>query len=417
MLTRPTEYNRCPSSKRSMTFNRFDYLEIGQQPDPDESAGADGERRAATDAGSFGPPGESVPGEQPDRGPRAGRRNRKSYEPQIASDSQYGDAPGPSLVTYHPSSHQQLGPDGIEIRAVEVFGSRGAGIGEFNFPAGLAVDSDGILFVADVYNHRVQRITPDGGVGIVGTRGSGKTQFLAPSGVAVDANRAFYIVELGNHRVQKFSCDGLLDFVIGKQGGGAGEFRSPAAICISPTTHEILVADTGNGRVQRFAPSGKYIGSLGAAGSIQPALVNPQAVTCDQLGNIYVADTLSNRIARYDPLGRFTGHFGGVLTQRMTTLAPNVRFSEPHALACNQRGDIFIADGNNGPGRVVVLTSDTGTVRATVDEPGRGLGKLSRPGGIAIGPRVRADYPDGVPRADLYLSDTMNHRIIRFTCT
>jgi sugar lactone lactonase YvrE len=403
-----------------MAFDRFDFLEIGRQPDADEAAESDVIRPPGIHydpVPSPGPSAEVVPGEKPDRGPRAGRRGPGSSRPSPSAQGERSNAPGQGLLTYLPDGQTRPAPDSVELRAVEVFGTRGDGIGEFNFPAGIAVDSTGVLFIADVYNHRVQRITPDGGVGIVGTRGSGRTQFLAPSGVAVDAQRSFYIVELGNHRVQKFSCDGMLELVIGKLGDGNGEFRSPGGICISPTTHEILVADTGNGRVQRFSHTGKYIGSLGAPGTIYPALVNPQSITCDQTGNIYVADTLSNRIARYDPVGRFTGHFGGVLTVKATPLAPNVRFSEPHALACNQRGDIFIADGNNGTGRIVVLASDTGVVRLTLDEPGQGLGRFSSPGGIALSPQVRYDHPDGVPRADLYLADTMNHRIIRFACT
>src|SRR5580704_17890716 len=73
-----------------------------------------------------------------------------------------------------------------ELRAVEVIGGRGIKAGLFNFPGGIAIDSCGVLYVADSYNHRVQRITPDGGVSIVGGRGQARTQFLSPQGVAVD---------------------------------------------------------------------------------------------------------------------------------------------------------------------------------------------------------------------------------------
>ncbi len=342
------------------------------------------------------------------------------------SASRGGDGEtGRGISTYSPPAASSVHRAGsLELRAVEFFGSRGTAAGQFNFPAGIAVDRSGILFVADVYNHRVQRITPDGGVAIVGSRGSGRTQFLAPTGVAVDAERAFYVVEQGNHRVQKFSAEGVLQLVFGRMGNRPGEFQGPMGICVA-LNGDILVADTGNGRVQRFSRAGQYLSSMGVAGSLQPPLTNPQAVTTDSHGNIYVADTLAHRIARYDPLGRFTGHFGGVIKRRKPggdngggeTETESVRFTEPHGIACTLNGQLFISDGDHGPGRLVALSAETGAVQLAVTDPGRNLGKLSRPSGVAISARMRSDFPDGLPRADLYLADSANHRIIRFTST
>jgi DNA-binding beta-propeller fold protein YncE len=390
-----------------MTYDRFGFLEFGQPTDPEAQTTSSTDESAKPDAGAGVSGGER-------------RRNKARQVDQSECPAPYDPPQSDPFrrgLTTIQTSGSAASFDPIEIKVAEVFGTKGAGIGEFNYPVGVAVDNAGILFVADVHNHRVQRITPDGGVSIIGTRGVGRMQFIGPTGVAVDEYRSFYIVEQGNARVQKFSFDGLLELTFGRQGVKAGEFRAPTGICVSPATGEILVADTGNKRVQRFTMSGQYIGSLGAAGTVQPPLANPQSIACDHIGNIYVADTSANRIARYDPLGRFTGHFGGVLPSPMTPLAPNVRFSQPQCLACNTRGEIFVGDTGGGTGQVVVLTSDTGQVRTTITDPGRGIGRLSRPCGIAIGPRVRLGNSDGIPRADLYVADTMNHRIIRFTCT
>ncbi len=407
-----------------MASNRFDFLEISGQPDGGSADKPAHEQPAAGEP--FGPAhlkvDEPVPALETqhnsnielDEGAIPRYPFESFVEPQRPQPQMGQGGRGAGLTTYHAPEQQRL-PGEMDIRAVEVFGSRGSAVGEFNFPTGLAIDRDGILFVADVYNHRVQRITPDGGVALVGSRGTSKTQFLAPAGIACDADRSFYVVEQGNNRVQKFTKDGTLQMVFGRKGDRAGEFRAPMGICISAATHEILVADTGNGRVQRFTMAGEYLGALGAAGSLQPPLTNPQTVACDHHGNIYVADTLANRIARYDPLGRFTGHFGGLLTRGLNAPSPNVRFTEPHALACSVRGDLFVADGNHGAGRLVVMASDTGAVKATLADPGGRLGELARPGGIAVATQMRSGFPDGLPRADLYLADTMNHRIIRFT--
>ena len=68
-------------------------------------------------------------------------------------------------------------------RVVEVIGGPGAGIGQFASPAGLAVDHDGNLYVADSYHHRIQRITPAGDVSALGRRGAGPGEFLNPQAV------------------------------------------------------------------------------------------------------------------------------------------------------------------------------------------------------------------------------------------
>jgi tripartite motif-containing protein 71 len=393
-----------------MASNRFDFLEFSQDPDengqpdadlpfgPAHLKDAEPPAHAAGSASTVPPPTA--------RPPRA--------EATIVHPSTDKPQQAPSLTLKTQQEKATPKPDSFVLRAEEVFGTRGSAAGQFNFPAGVAVDRTGILFVADVYNHRLQRITPDGSVAIVGSRGSGRTKFLAPTGVAVDADRAFYVVEQGNHRVQKFSSEGVLELVFGRMGSKPGEFRSPMGICISIATGEILVADTGNGRVQRFSMGGEYVGSLGGPGSVQPPLANPQSVAVDHIGNIFVADTLGNRVARYDPIGRFTGHFGGVI-RAQSNFAPNVRFTEPHAIAASTAGDLFIADGDQGPGRLVVMNSDTGAVRTVVEDAGRGLGKLQRPGGITVSTAPRSGYADGLGRLDVYVSDTVNHRIIRFS--
>ena len=404
-----------------MASNRFDFLEIGEQERLRQLQ--ERQRQESGEEPIEAPPEVNADATEEQR-PR--RRSGSAGQAQ-ATDSSFDEAAewssqrvaSQKRIASEPSYgvETSTGPARIEIKAVEVFGQRGGAAGEFNFPAGIAVDAAGILYVADTYNHRIQRITPDGGVAIVGSRGSGRTRFLAPTAVAVDVERSFYVVEQGNARVQKFAADGVLQLVFGRQGHRDGEFRAPMGIFVSPTTREILVADTGNARIQRFTQAGEYIGSLGAAGSVQPLLRSPQSVTCDAAGNIYVADTLANRISRYDPLGRFSGHFGGVLGKGAAQAPVNVRFYEPHALACHPRGDLFIADAADSSGRLVVMTSDTGAVLASIEDAGYNLGKLQRPGGIAIAPRLTTTYEHGRPIADIYLADTMNHRIIRFECS
>ena len=303
------------------------------------------------------------------------------------------------------------------LRIVEVLGERGTQAGQFQYPTGLAVDPEGILFVADSYAHRLQRITPGGGVSVIGGRGSGRAQFLSPQGVATDNDGAFYVAEQGNCRVQKFTREGVLTLVFGRPGREDGEFLGPTAITVAPSTGDIYVADTGGSRVQRFNAEGRFLNSLGAPG---PGLSSPQAVAAAPGGALYVAETFAQRLVRFDPLGRLDQQIGG--TRRAGPAAPAISLHQPRALAIDSAGLLYVADaGEPNPltgetrGRLQCLSlMDEGPVVATIEKIGRSLGSLLRPGGLAIGPPSDKPQPGRAVWGDIYVADTLNHRILRF---
>lgn len=307
------------------------------------------------------------------------------------------------------SGRRRRGGNGGEgrLRLTEVIGSQGVGAGQFNVPTGLAVDTSGILFVADSYNHRLQRITPGGGVSPIGGRGNGRGQFLSPQGVATDARQAFYIVEQGNHRVQKYSANGVLELIFGRPGRGRGELRGPMGIAVAPGTGDIYVADTGNRRVQRFDRDGNFLSTLGASGGLYAPLVSPQALAVDARDNLFVADTFANRVVQYDPLGRPSSQFHPAGLQ------------SPCALACDAAGLLYVGDSapsNAGDlevtGRIHVMGAESGKSHSMVASL-NGSGPLLRPGGLAVTRASGTVSADGIP-AELYVADTMNHRILRF---
>jgi tripartite motif-containing protein 71 len=307
------------------------------------------------------------------------------------------------------------------LRIVEVLGERGLNAGQFQYPTGLAVDSDGILFIADSYAHRLQRITPNGGVSIIGGRGGGRAQFLSPQGVATDGDGSFYVVEQGNCRVQKFTRGGGLELVFGRAGREAGEFQGPTAIAVAPGSGDIYVADTGNSRVQRFRSDGRFLNMLGAPGAYGPGLSSPQAVAAEPGGALYAAETFAGRLVRFDPLGRLDQQIGGIKTRRSSS-ASAITMHQPRALALDPAGLLYVADaGEPDPltgetrGRLqCLLLREDRPVIATIEKIGRSLGSLLRPGGLAVGPPSDKPQPGRISWGDLYVADTMNHRILRF---
>ena len=91
-----------------------------------------------------------------------------------------------------------------------MFGSRGFGKGYFNFPFGVAFDSEGLVYVADTNNHRIQQFTPEGKhLSSFGTKGSAPGQLTFPRDITVDDNDLLYICEgTPNRRVSIFTIFG-----------------------------------------------------------------------------------------------------------------------------------------------------------------------------------------------------------------
>src|SRR4030043_422691 len=81
----------------------------------------------------------------------------------------------------------------VHYRVKEQIGGPGKALGQFYSPGGLAVDGGGDLYVADTYNHRIQKITPSGDVYGFFSRGKGAGSLLHPQGVAVDAVGCIYV--------------------------------------------------------------------------------------------------------------------------------------------------------------------------------------------------------------------------------
>ena len=160
---------------------------------------------------------------------------------------------------------------------VTKWGSEGTGEGQFDGLESVDVDSEGNVYVADVGNHRIQKFNPDGQFLLSwGSFGSEPGQFDSPAGVAVDNNDNIFITDVDNHRVQVFTNNGEFITQIGwpeeasselitpagssvgaccTEGDGDGQFNAPEGIDVDPE-NRVLVADTGNNRIQVFSETG-----------------------------------------------------------------------------------------------------------------------------------------------------------------
>lgn len=179
------------------------------------------------------------------------------------------------------------------------------------WPAGIALDKGGNVYVADEWRNQIVVFTKDGEfVTRWGSTGSGAGQMDGPNGIAFDAQDNLLVVDGRNHRVQKFSKDGKFISQFGKQGSRNGDLNMPWGIALDRDGN-IFVADWRNDRVQKFSKDGKFMLKVGASGTKDGQLNRPTGVAVDKDGYIYVTDWGNDRVQVFDSQGRFAAKLLG----------------------------------------------------------------------------------------------------------
>ncbi|MCP3676434.1 MAG: hypothetical protein GY721_02250, partial [Deltaproteobacteria bacterium] len=182
----------------------------------------------------------------------------------------------------------------------------------FGYPTGAAVDRRGNLYIADRQTHTVRKITADGIVTTIGGNGypgfaDGKgigTHLRESISVAVDADGVVYVADSGNNAIRTISTDGRLSTLAGGGGKGYRDGRGRDALFAWPTgialdvVGNIYVCDSMNNRIRRVTPDG--VVSTVAGGSI-PGFADgyghyarfnfPTGIFVDRTGSIYIADS------------------------------------------------------------------------------------------------------------------------------
>ncbi|MEO5960088.1 MAG: immunoglobulin domain-containing protein [Opitutaceae bacterium] len=179
------------------------------------------------------------------------------------------DAAGNVYVTDHNNSRVQkfrVQFNGTNWTAQHIggWGSLGAGNGQFNGIYGITLDASGNLWVADGFNHRLQKFDANGGfLGVIGSFGSGNGQFITPTWVNFDSTGAYYVAEtnsnpqntaaadIQNQRIQKFTSAGVFVTKWGGYGEAGGLFRLPFNIVVGDGGFA-YVSDYYNTRIQKF---------------------------------------------------------------------------------------------------------------------------------------------------------------------
>jgi len=309
-----------------------------------------------------------------------------------------------------------------------------------NNPQGVFVDSQGNIFIADYANNRIRKVNYTTGIITTvagnGTKGFGGDGGLAtsaflynPGGVFVDSQGNIFIADSYNHRIRKVNYStGIITTVAGNgtaEYGGDGGLATSANLnfpygVFLDTQGNIFIADSLNNAIRKVNNStgiittvaGKGIaGRQGDGGLATSAnLYYPTGVFVDSQGNIFIADNVNNRI-------RIVNNTNGIITTVVGNenqgyggdggLATNATLYKPYGVFVDSQGNIFIADSMNQ--RVRKVNYSTGIITTVA---GNGTPGYGGDGGLAI--NANLNYPYGVfvdSQENIFIADVFNNRI------
>jgi trimeric autotransporter adhesin len=312
---------------------------------------------------------------------------------------------------------------------------------QFNAPYGLTVDTGGNLYVADVNNGVVRKMSPAGivstvaGTPVFNFSGDGGPALLAtfrfPEGCTIGGDGNLYIEDTGNFRIRVVSADGNIHTVAGN-----GQFEStpdgtPAAnsSLVAPNllsfdpSGRLLIADSGDytvrrinsdGTVQTIAGTGVegvgdgYVLTYGQQGN-QTLIGTARQAVADAQGNIYVSDDYAGVVYKITPNGILNVFAGQVYVYGSGSdniQATNSSFITPQGLALDQNGNLYISDPDDNRIRKVstngIITTFAGT----------GTAGFSGDGGPAT--QATLNFPQGIAfdsKGDLIIADRVNNRL------
>ena len=311
-----------------------------------------------------------------------------------------------------------------------------------NWPADVALDGDGELYIADEYNNRIRKVDAEGTITTVagmkrptlevgeeeeeeedenvGDHGPATSALLnRPSGVALDEEGSLYIADRNHHRIRMVNAEGIITTIAGMADEGFGgdegpatsaQLDRPSGVAVDEGGY-VFIADTGNNRIRQIDPDGVITtlaggedGGGGDGSAMGGHLAAPRDVAVDSDGNLYVADTGNHQIHVIDDTGTVS-RVAGIEGLGDGGPATEARLLEPAGLAIVD-GTIYITDTGNNRIRKVdadgIITTFAGSgERGDAGDDGPALEAQFN------GPSLIAVDAEG----NVYISDRLNHRV------
>lgn len=314
----------------------------------------------------------------------------------IGSDARFTD---PAGLVVDPAGNVFVCGGDNAIRKITPTGvvttlAGGGPISQFNVPQAITLDAAGNLYVADTFNLSIKKITPAGGVTTLagGSWGSADgtgaaAQFRDPRGIAVDSAGMIYVADTFNHTIRRVTQAGVVTTIAGTaflegHADGVGtnaQFNYPSGLAID-LAGNLFVADYGNSTIRKITPAGTVTTVVGAIvtpghidGNVSVArFFTPQGVAVDPAGNLFVADVRDQTIRKVTP-SVIVSTVAGLSPFQCNGTADGVgtaaRFSAPEGLAVGPAGEIYVADLQNHTIRKVAANGAVSTLAGLGNAP------------------------------------------------
>jgi uncharacterized protein (TIGR03437 family) len=333
----------------------------------------------------------------------------------------------------------KVGPDGIltVVAGNGILGHSGDGgpatSASLLGPTGVAVDSSGNLYIADL--DYLRKVTPDGIISTFAGNGNDtyngdnipatSASFGHPYSLTVDSAGSIYIADTSNHRIRKITPDGIVTTVAGNGIPGyngdnipatSASLKAPQSVAVDAAGN-IYIADTSNARVRMVSPQGVITTVVGGAPLAVtvfddgiPAVgadILPTAIAVDAAGNLYISDFFTNRVRKVvngmittvagNQKQDFSGDGGPALQAALNT---------PTGLAVDADGNVYIGDSANERVRKVTLDGNIETVA------GNDLFRYSGDGGPATSATLNLPYAIALDKSgNLYIVEPEQARV------
>lgn len=182
----------------------------------------------------------------------------------------------------------------------------GSGGGRMQRPINVAIDADGGKFVADTARNQI--LVYDKSDNFVAALGA-KDEFK-PVDIAIVGER-LYVVDIEHHEVRVMNKrSGKLQFKFGRSEAKPEQsLHQPTNMAVG-RNGDIYVVETGNFRIARFTPEGKFVRHYGEAGQAPGQFARPKGIAMDRAGRMYVSDAAFQNVQVFDEHGRVLMAFG-----------------------------------------------------------------------------------------------------------
>lgn len=302
-------------------------------------------------------------------------------------------------------------------------------LASFGLPSGLTGNLAGDIYVSDLQNNKIRKVSNSGtvstyaGSGEIGSSDNllaSLASFYVPAGIAADIAGNLYVAERLGNKIRKISPAGVVTTLAGSGSIGSADnengllatFNGPEGIAVDGSG-TVYVADRFNRKIRKISPTGAVstiagTGDIGSVDNVVGTLAsfgNPFGVAVDLSGNIFVVDRTSHNVRKISPTGSVTTFAGdgtaGSIDNNIGLLA---RFRNPSAISIDKFDNLYIGDLSNNrirkitPGGAVSTLAGSGAVGSA--NAWDSLASFSSPRGV---------WPDLF--GNLYIADAGNKKI------